>query len=181
MAFFEPISAPPPTFDRDLIPLPWEEGLGQTVFSDVGLAEGPDGKLMLRTLIAYPKVITLSVEALLRHPLEQGLGTRGDNCPRFGPSVSGEVGTGIVLFGLRFSDGTCYRNLDDRSNAGHLRSLRGGGGCLTGHHDFWVPLPTPGELEIWVAWPAAGIPETRTPLDASLIRGTAAALTPPWS
>ena len=84
-----------------------------------------------------------------------------------------------MLFGLRFSDRTCFRNLDARGSAGHLGSLRGSGSSFTGDHEFWAPLATPGELEVWVAWPAAGIPETKTLLDASLIRASAAALSPP--
>jgi hypothetical protein len=182
VAFFEPVNTPPPRFDRERTPLPWEEGLGQTVFNDVVLARGADGLLMLRSLIAFPKVMTLSVVALLRLPLVQGPGTRGHNSPRFGHSISDEsLGTGIVLFGLCFSDGSCYRNLDERGSAGHLGGLRGGNRGFTGDGDFWAPLPPPGELEVWVAWPAAQIPETRTLLDASLIRETAAALRPPWT
>ena len=181
MAFFEPVNTALPTFDRNQTPLPWEEGLGQTVFKDVVLGKGTDGLLMLRSLIAFPKVMTLSVVALLRNSLVQGPGTRGDNGPTFGHSISDvSFGTGIVLFGLRFSDGACYRNLDERGSAGHLGGLQGGSRSFTGYRDFWAPLPPSGELEIWVAWPAAQIPETRTLLDASLIRETAAALRPPW-
>jgi len=90
VAFFEPIHTPPPTFDRERTPLPWEEGLGQTVFKDVVLAKGTDGLLMLRSLIAFPKVMTLSVVALFRDPLVQGPGTRGHNSPTFGHSISDE-------------------------------------------------------------------------------------------
>ena len=46
---------------------------------------------------------------------------------------------------------------------------------------FGAPLPPPGDLEVWVAWPAAQIPETRKLWDSSLIRETATALQPPWS
>lgn len=181
MAFFDPVAPPPPKFDLGRTPMPWEEGLGQTVFTDVVLAKGPDGMVALRNLVALPTVMTLSVAALLRHPLAYGPGTRGHNSPTFGPSIANEpVATGIVMFGLRFSDGTCYRNLDDRDRSGGLASLRGSGGGFTGAHDFWAPLPPPGELEVWVAWPAARIHETRTLLDASLIRETAATLSPPW-
>ncbi len=182
MAFFESADTPAPRFDRERTPLPWEEGLGQTVFTDVILAKGSDGLLMLRNLIAFPKVMTLSVVALFRSPLVQGPGTRGDNSPTFGHSISDESpGTGIVLLGLFFSDGSSYRNLDERGSAGHLGGLQGGSRSFTGYRDIWAPLPTPGELEVWVAWPAAQIPETRTLLDASLIRETAAGLRPPWA
>jgi hypothetical protein len=182
VAFFESVNTPPPNFDRGRIPLPWEEGLGQTVFNDVVLARGADGLLMLRSLIAFPKVMTLSVVALFRNPLTQGPGTRGQNSPTFEDSFRGESThrTGTVLFGLRFSDGTCYRNLDERGSPGHLGGLQGGSRGFTGYQDFWAPLPPPGDLEVWVAWPAAQIPETRTLLDVSVIREAAAALRPPW-
>lgn len=161
--------------------MPWQEGLGKTVFTDVSLGEGPEGALLLRNVIAFPKVMTLSVVALLRHPLVDGPGTRGHNSPTFGRWITDDsISTGVVMFGLRFSDGTCYRNLDARGSAGHLGSLRGSGGSFTGDHEFLAPLPTAGDLEIWAAWPAAQIPETRTVVDASLIRDTAAALSPPW-
>jgi hypothetical protein len=182
VAFFEPVSPPPPRFDQERIPPPWEEGLGQTVFQDVVLAQGPDGMVMLRSLIAFPGVMTLSVVALFRYQLVDGPGTSGHNSPMFGRLLSDEsVGTGIVLFGLRFSDGTRLRNLDEPGSAGHLGGLRGGAGGFVGDHEFLANLPPPGELEVWAAWPAAQIAETRTLLDASLIRETAAALEPPWA
>jgi hypothetical protein len=53
---------------------------------------------MLRSLIVFPKVMTLSVVAPFRLALVQGPGTRADNSPRFGHSISDEsLGTGIVL------------------------------------------------------------------------------------
>jgi hypothetical protein len=182
VAFFEPVNAPFPRFDEYGIPLPWEEGLGQTVFKDVVLAKGIDGLLMLRSLIAFPRVMTLTIVALFRNPLVKGDGTLGDNCPTFSPQVSGEpLGTGIVLIGLRFSDGTRLRNLDDRGSVGNLEGLGGCGFGFTAQYEFFTLLPPPGELELWTAWPAAGIPETRILLDATQIVKAAGALEPPWS
>jgi hypothetical protein len=183
VAFFEPLSPRSPRFNSQRRPLPWEEGLGRTVFSDVTLGHGPDGMLIMRNLIAFPHVTTLAVVALFRNALVDGRGTRGHNCPTFDPRFSaGEsIGTGIVLIGLRFSDGTELRNLDERGSAGHLGGLGGRGGSFTGHYEFVAPMPPEGELELWAAWPAAQIPETRTVLDASLIREAAAGLHPPWS
>jgi hypothetical protein len=182
MTFFEPVNPPPPTFDRERVPLPWEGGLGRTVYTDIDLGEGPEGLLGLRSLVVFPRVMTLSLVALFRQPLVQGPGTRGHNSPTFGPSISGEaVGTGIVLFGLRFSDGSRYRNLDERGSPSHLAGLRSASGGFTGEHEFWAPLPTPGELEVWAAWPAAKMPDTCTRLNATQIRESAAALRPPWT
>lgn len=182
MVLFKPVAAPSPKFDMNPSPLPWEEGLGQAVFTDVNLARGTEGALLLRNLIAFPRVMTLSVVALFRQALVHGSGTRGHNSPTFSESMGGDsVGTGIVLFGLHFRDGASHRNLDERSDSGRLHSLRGSGGGFTGSHDFWAPLPSPGDLEIFVAWPAAGIPETRTVLDGSRIVDAAAALARRWS
>lgn len=161
--------------------MPWQEGLGKTAFSDVALGRGLDGVLMLRNIIVFPKVMTLSVTELLRHPLVHGAGTRGHNSPAFGRWIGDEsTRTGLVLFELRFSDGVRYHNLDARGSAGRLGNLRGGGGSFTGDAEFWAPLPSPGELEVWVAWPTAQIPETRTLLDGSLIRAIAESLPPTW-
>jgi hypothetical protein len=181
VAFFESADTPAARFDRERAPLSWEEGLGQTVVTDVILAKGSDGLLMLRNLVAFPKVMTLSVVALFRNPLAQGTSTRGQNSPTFGHSFRDKpFGAGIVLTGLRFGDGSCYRNLDERGSPGHLGGLHGGSRGFTAYRVFWASLPSPGDLELWAAWPAAQIPETRTVLDGTLIRESAAALRPPW-
>ncbi len=179
MAFFEPIAIAAPEFAEERKALPWDDGLGRTVFTDVNLAHSPDGAILLRNLIAYPTVVTLGVVALFRRPLVDGPGTRGNNSPSFS-ELLGSVGSGIVLLGVRYSDGTTFRNLDDRSGEGKLRSLRFGGNGVEGSCDFWAPIPPHGDVEVWVAWPAAQIPETRTVLDGSLIRESASALRPPW-
>jgi hypothetical protein len=91
--------------------------------------------------------MTLSVLALFRQPLVDGPGTRGHNSPTFsdGRGVR-DVGTGCVLFGLRFSDGSTYRSLDDRSSKGRLGTRGGGGGGFTGYQEFWAPVPRPGDF-----------------------------------
>lgn len=66
-------------------------GLGRTVFCDVDLGLGANGiimmrnLIMMRSLIALPRVMTLYVVALFRHSLDDGRGTRGQNCPTFDP------------------------------------------------------------------------------------------------
>jgi hypothetical protein len=138
VAFFESADTPAARFDRERAPLPWEEGLGQTVVTDVILAKGSDGLLMLRNLVAFPKVMTLSVVALFRNPLAQGTSTRGQNSPTFGHSFRDKpFGAGIVLTGLRFGDGSCYRNLDERGSPGHLGGLHGGSRGFTAYRDFF--------------------------------------------
>lgn len=129
MAFFEPIEIAAPVFAEEARRLPWDDGLGRTVFTDVKLAHSPDGTILLRNLIAFPTVVTLSVVALFRRPLVDGPGTRGNNSPTFNESLGGgSVGSGIILLGVRYSDGTIFRNLDDRSGQGKLRNLSGSSG-----------------------------------------------------
>ena len=181
MGFFEPVAVPAPQFEQGRPRLPWEEGLGQSVFTDVELAKGLDGALLLRNLVVFPAVMTLSVVAMFRQPLVHGPGTSGNNSPTFsdGRGVR-EIGTGFVSFGLRFSDGSTYRNLDERGNKGRLGTRVGGGGGFVGSQEFWAPVPPQGDFDVWVAWPAAGIPETRTVLDGTRVRETANALKRLW-
>ena len=182
MAFFEPIEIAAPEFAEESKPLPWDDGLGRIVFTDVNLAHSPDGAILLRNLIAFPTVVTLGVVALFRRPLVDGPGTRGNNSPTFREPLGVEsVGSGIVLLGVRYSDGMTFRNLDDRSGEGKLRSLRFSGNGVEGSCDCWAPLPPPGDVEVWVAWPAAGIPETRTILDGTRVSDAAAALESLWA
>jgi hypothetical protein len=178
--FFEPVNVRQPKFGRERNPVPWEDGFGQTVFSDVNLARGPDGMLMMRNLIVFPRVMTFAVVALLRNPLVEGPGTLSDNCVTFSSYEEQSVATGIVLLGLRFSDGTEFRNLNKPGSAGHLENLGGGGSDSIAEYEFFAPLPPPGDVEVWTAWPAAQIQETRTVLDGGQIAQTASALHPPW-
>lgn len=49
----------------------------------------------------------------------------------------------------------------------HLRG-GGGGGAWDGEYWLW-PLPPPGPLAFVCEWPARGIPQTRSEVDASLV------------
>jgi hypothetical protein len=181
--FFSPIEVSTPEFERQpRSALPWDESFGKTVVTDVMLGRSSDGAVLLRNVVAYPLVVTFGVVAHLRRPLVSGRGPRGFNFPRFSASIGEEsVPTGVVLFGVRFADGSSYRNLDGPGTEGHLESLGGGGGTYVAEHRFMVDLPPEGDLEFWVAWPAADLPETCTTLDASAIRIAAATVGPIWT
>ena len=57
----------------------------------------------------------------------------------------------------------------------------GGGDGRTWHHDHWLwPPPPPGDLEIVVAWPARGIPETRARLAGELIEEARGRIIEAW-
>jgi hypothetical protein len=141
-----------------------------TAITDVVLAHGREGAVLLRSVIAYPSMMTLDVTAQLRRPLLDGPGTRGHNAPSLSARTSDSPSTGLVLFGLLFSDGSRFINFGHQEGHGTLLSLRGSGGGYQGQHTFAVSLPTAGRVEAWVAWHAASIPETMTTLDADLIR-----------
>jgi hypothetical protein len=171
MGFFPPISVGAPTFkDSPQDPMPWEQGFGKTAITDVVLAEDSEGAVLLRSVIAYPSVMTLDVTAQLRQPLLDGPGTRGHDSPSLFARTSDSPSTGLVLFGLLFSDGSKLLNVGRDNGHVTMQSPRGGSGAYQGQQTFVVPLPPEGRVEAWVAWPAASIPETLTILDADVIR-----------
>jgi hypothetical protein len=175
VAFFPQIDVPRATFkSEDEPPLPWQQGFGHVVFAEILLAQSPEGALLLRELVAFPTAMTLAVVAQLRRPLTDGPGTRGHNHPTFSASSpDGDPGTGFVPFGLRFSDGSSLDNLSQRGSRDRLLSIRGSGGSRRGEQEFATAIPPEGEVEVWVAWPAAGITEVSTTLDAAPIRRAA--------
>jgi hypothetical protein len=84
VAFFPQIDVPRATFKSEDEPaLPWQQGFGHVVFTDILLAQSPEGTLLLRELIVFPAAMTLAVVAQLRRPLVDGPGTRGHNGPKF--------------------------------------------------------------------------------------------------
>jgi hypothetical protein len=114
--------------------------------------------------------MTVDLLAQLRRPLLDGPGTRGNNAPRLSARGNDAPSVGLVLFGLLFSDGSKLLNFGGDEGSGTLHSLRGSAGGYQGEQTYAVSLPPEGRIEAWVAWPAAGIPETLTVLDADLIR-----------
>ena len=66
-----------------------------------------------------------------------------------------------------------------------VASHQGGGGddqVFRQELGAWLwPLPTPGELELFYAWPELAIPEGSTTLDANAIIGAAARAQPIWA
>jgi len=52
-------------------------------------------------------------------------------------------------------------------------SIRGSGGSRQGEQEFTAAIPPEVDVEVWVAWPAAGITEVSTTLDAGPIRRAA--------
>lgn len=97
---------------------------------------------------------------------------------RYGVVLSdGEQVLGDSLFGVAG---------DPSPPSGSSLARSGGGGSGDGHSfsssdTLWLwPLPPPGSLEFVMQWPAVGIDETRTYLDASSIRELAGRSVPFW-
>ncbi|MGI8712738.1 MAG: hypothetical protein ACR2NR_06035 [Solirubrobacteraceae bacterium] len=86
-----------------------------------------------------------------------------------------------LRLGVQFSDGAKATNVggfhhrQDPPTGPVLHSGGGGGGGGDWHQDQWVwPLPPPGPLSFVCEWPAAGIPLTRSEIDAQNILDAAA-------
>jgi hypothetical protein len=62
-----------------------------------------------------------------------------------------------------------------------LNLIRGGSEQRVWYRDCWVwPLPPAGPLSLLCAWPAAGIPQRRTEIDAEVLRDAAKQAVPLW-
>lgn len=93
---------------------------------------------------------------------------------------TGEIPAGKLRLGFLFADDSKATNtgahFDWHDESGKppdapiMRSRRGRSDGRLWHNSFWVwPLPPPGKLEFLCEWPAAGIPLTRSELDAGAV------------
>jgi hypothetical protein len=89
-----------------------------------------------------------------------------------------------VLLGLEYPNGHRASTLQDMQMPGPgavaggqqlvLVQQGGGGGEQSVDQTYWVsPLPPEGPVTFVLAWPAFGIPESRTVLDSAAIRAAA--------
>jgi hypothetical protein len=90
-----------------------------------------------------------------------------------------------LLLGIEYPDGRRASTLTDMRMPGPgtqpdseqlvLVQQGGGGGDRSVDQSYWVaPLPPSGPVNVVLAWPGFGIPESRTVLDAAAIRAAAA-------
>jgi hypothetical protein len=127
---------------------------------------------------AYPEGFELSLSVFYRpgSSAPDPFHYRGPKGPR---AAMGAVPPEILRFGLEFSDGSRCTTLDGPANApspGHPTITWRGGerGPERARQDFWVwPLPADGPLKLVCEWPAVGIGETATMIDAAPIRDAA--------
>jgi hypothetical protein len=113
--------------------------------------------------------------------------------PRWRSAVEGDVwdsihghgrGSDRLLLGVEYADGRRCSNLAGLFGSGNGVSLWPGGssgGGRSASADWYLsPLPPPGDLRIYCAWPGAGVDETRTVLDASTILEAASRVRELW-
>ncbi len=84
----------------------------------------------------------------------------------------------FLRLGVRFADGTTWTNVghghrpyDEEPTGPVVVGRGGGGGGDRWHMRYWMwPLPPPGDLTVYAAWPMFGIDETSVVLDATALR-----------
>jgi hypothetical protein len=138
---------------------------------------------------AHTGGFSFNLAVRLRNERIGGLGHRlyelivGHSHPNAEPPAADER----LLLGLEYADGRIATNINPRPwpadpAAGEfaedevmLTQSQGGGGGRSFDQGYWVtPLPSPGPLAFVCAWPARGIAETHTTVDATLIIEAAA-------
>jgi hypothetical protein len=103
-----------------------------------------------------------------------------------GPDSRGQQ----VLIGMQFSDGQAVTNVrigewrpraQPHPDAPYLHCSGGGGDNRTASVQLFLsPLPPPGPVAVYAAWPSMGIAETRHDLDATAIVAAAARAVVLW-
>ncbi|MET4612471.1 hypothetical protein ABIC28_003464 [Rhodococcus sp. PvR044] len=135
------------------------------------LAHTDNLALWMTNMRVYSTGLTFTLEAGQRNG-DRFLGMYG-----FGKPESGH--TPPTLFGIEDSAGTISPNLP-RTRSG-LRPGSGGGGMASHAMNYSLtPLPAPGPMQIYVAWPHFGINETRFDFDTTAIHEAAAQVIALW-
>jgi hypothetical protein len=157
------------------------------------LARTPQRVIGLTGIRAYPNGFACTLHFRLRKviPGEQsffGMFGMFDMLGELDPA--GEFGDYCVRFGVGFADGRKATNLERHwdfedgppPDPPVLRLFRWEGyDLLSQEVDAWVwGLPPPGPLAFVCEWPARGIPESRTEVDAGLVLEAAARAVVIW-
>lgn len=166
--------------DEPLPPADWFLPAQLPQVTELGV--GPEVRIMLTGWQVWPGSVTLRLGVFLR-TIRQG----GQTHPvRFG---AGRAGAGALRFGVLLADGRRVTTLDGHPwpapTEGPPRptlQLRGGGG---GGFHYQVELhlsqlPPEGPMQLVAEWPDQGVPETRTEIDATVLRAAAAEAVEIW-
>ena len=115
----------------------------------------------------------------------------GTSAASFLGALDGEPLDGEFLrLGVQFSTGGKAANTELRATreqssnvAGPIMKVRiGGAGLLSRDWKYWIsPLPPPGPLAFVCEWPAFGVAESRTEIDAQLLLDAASQSVDLWS
>jgi hypothetical protein len=196
MSFFEPLPPPPPERPRQWGPPAWDrpsEGTLGVVVPVNEIVHRSDAVVAdLDYLRVYPNGFTINLFILTDpHLDEQGAGPRMLAGGRLDPVHR------WPRIGVRFADGRAAGREGTLFHGGHLNVAKddrgiptepiltmagGGGGSHGWDFSVWVfPLPPDGPLEVYVAFPAADVGESKVVLDGGLVRSAAARARVIWS
>jgi hypothetical protein len=165
---------------------PWERPHGApdnevpvTVPLDRMLAATGDVAVYVAAMSVYSNGAAFTVEVRVRPR------ARIDALDDVWESVHGHArGADRLLLGVEFADGRRCSNLEGPFGSVGGVSLSPGGSSgspRSASADWYLaPLPPPGELRLYCAWPGAGIEETVTVLDAGPILEAAGRVRELW-
>jgi len=167
---------------------PWTAGV---VPLELVVARSAEAAVLASRVAAYPDGFELTLDSHVRPTVPRRRRQRWYGS-MWDPNVAPDdpVPDTLLRFGLAWPDGGRATNLDrwgrgwahDATEPTHGLDEQGGGGsdsAYTQHYWCW-PLPTEGELRVIVEWPAFGIPETSTTIDATLLAEAATRARPVW-
>jgi len=194
MSFFEPLPPPPPEPESRWGPPAWDrpsEGTLPEVVAVNEIVHRSDSVVaQLDHLRVYPNGFTISLWILTSPHERVELRTQMLTASRLDPVSR------WPRIGVRFADGRSAGR-EAAFHGGHLNvakddrgiptepvlTLFGGGGGSHGWHvSVWVfPLPPEGPLEVYVAFPATDVGESKVVLDGGLVRSAAERARVIWS
>jgi hypothetical protein len=176
--FFEP---PPPREEEERpVRPPWAgppRGVVPAVVPVEGvMARNDSAAIFLNAFHVYPAGFAVDIFVVAREGSElDPFFHRPDRRAR----TEGQIAPGLLRLGFSFADGSKVASTsvdpratgEDGAPASPVMRPRGGRGQEDEwSQTFWVwPLPPPGPMEFVSEWPAAGLPLTRTELDAAAI------------
>lgn len=179
MGFFDsvpprPAPAPPPP--RPEWSGPPDLVVGGFVAARAVLADTDTVAIVVDRLLAYPTGLQFTVLVAWSDSIEVATDPFD-----WSHRTTAEVPPDILRFGVDFADGRRASTLMDRPRSPEVApvhpvlSIHGGqGGLGRWERRFWLwPLPPPGPLGFVVAWPSAGVNETRIDLDGAAIAAAA--------
>lgn len=198
MSFFEPPPAPDEPIDPGQPEWagPPDNVVGTPLAVRLILARTADIAVAITNASVFPTGMTFTLSVRARtmsdelHRMAMSGGPFHHRAHRTGRTDANEIPPEVLRFGLQFADGRKATSV----GAGHwggqaeptplapaLIPMGGTGRDRSWELSYWLwPLPPPGPLALVVEWPAAGIPLSRTEIDASQVIEAAAEAEELW-